>query len=67
MTAWLKLLGRYRLGLYGVYLTLKTDNETISIHLGPDWYIEKQDVKIESGDKIEVKGSNTTFDHNSHF
>ena len=46
---------------YGVHLTLKTDKETISVHLGPAWYIEKQDVKIAPGDKIEVKGSRITF------
>jgi len=25
---------------YGVHLILKTDKETISVHLGPRWYIE---------------------------
>lgn len=47
---------------YGVHLTLKTDRETISVHLGPGWYIEKQDTKIEPKDKVEVKGSRITFD-----
>jgi hypothetical protein len=42
---------------YGVHLTLKTDKETIPIHLGPGWYIEHQDTKIEPKDKIEVTGS----------
>jgi hypothetical protein len=45
----------------GIHLVLKTDKETIDIHLGPEWYIERQDVKIEKGDKIEVKGSRVTF------
>ena len=50
-------------GMYsGIHLVLKTDKETIAIHLGPEWYIERQDVKIEKGDKIEVKGSRITFD-----
>ncbi len=47
---------------YGVHLTLKTDKETISVHLGPGWYIENQDVKIAPDDKIEVKGSRITFE-----
>lgn len=47
---------------YGVHLMLKTDKETISIHLGPGWYIENQDIKIEPKDKIEVKGSRITFE-----
>ncbi len=50
-------------GMYsGIHLMLKQDNETIAVHLGPEWYIERQDVKIERGDKLEVKGSRITFD-----
>jgi hypothetical protein len=45
----------------GVHVILKTDKETISVHLGPEWYIERLDTKIEKGDKIEVKGSRVTF------
>jgi len=47
---------------YGVHLTVKTDKETISVHLGPSWYIENQDVKLSPKDKIEVKGSRITFE-----
>lgn len=47
---------------YGVHLTLKTDKETVSVHLGPGWYIENQDIKIEPKDKIKVKGSRITFE-----
>jgi hypothetical protein len=46
---------------YGVHLMVKTDKETISVHLGPGWYIENQDIKIEPGNKVEVKGSRITF------
>jgi len=46
---------------YGVHLIVKTDKETVSVHLGPGWYIENQDIKIEAKDKIEVKGSRITF------
>jgi hypothetical protein len=45
----------------GIHLLLKTDKETISVHLGPDWYIEKLDIKIEKGDTVEVKGSRVIF------
>ena len=45
----------------GVHMLVKTDKETISVHLGPSWYIENQDVKIEPKDKVEVKGSKITF------
>lgn len=41
---------------------LKTDEEEISVHSGPLWYIENQDTKIETKDKIEVAGSRFTFE-----
>lgn len=44
-----------------VILTLKTDKETIPVHLGPEWYIERLDVKIQKGDTIGVRGSRVTF------
>ncbi len=47
---------------YGIHLMVKTDKQTIPVHLGPSWYIERQDTKIEKGDRIEVKGSRVTFD-----
>jgi len=45
----------------GVHMNVKTDQETISVHLGPSWYLENQDVKIAAKDKVEVKGSRITF------
>jgi hypothetical protein len=41
----------------GIHLQLKTDKETIPVHLGPSWYIDRLDARIEKGDTIEVKGS----------
>ena len=46
---------------HGLHMMLKTDKETISVHLGPGWFIENQDITIEPGDKIEVMGSRITF------
>jgi hypothetical protein len=46
----------------GVHLLLKTDKESISVHLGPAWYVERQDTEIAAGDKIEVKGSRITYE-----
>jgi hypothetical protein len=45
----------------GIHLMVKTDKGTISVDLGPEWYMERLDTKIEKGDKIEVKGSRVTF------
>lgn len=45
----------------GVHMTVKSDKETISVHLGPGFYIENQDVKLQAKDKVEVKGSRISF------
>ena len=47
---------------YGIHMTVKTDKETISVHMGPGWFIENQDIKIEPKDKVEVRGSRITFE-----
>jgi hypothetical protein len=47
---------------HGVHLTLQTDKETISVHLGPSWYIDKQTPKVEANDTISVTGSRVTVD-----
>ena len=45
---------------HGVHLTLQTDKETIPVHLGPDWYIDKQTPRIEANDTVTVTGSRVT-------
>lgn len=45
----------------GIHILVKTDKETVSVHLGPSWYLENQDVKIEPKDRVEIKGSRITF------
>ena len=49
---------------YGVHLVLKNDRETISVVLGPAWFIENQDVRIKPGDSVEVIGSRITYEGN---
>ena len=49
----------------GIHLLVKTDEETIPVHLGPEWYIEEalanQDITIEIDDKIEIIGSRIIY------
>jgi hypothetical protein len=47
---------------YGVHLTLQTKKETISVHVGPAWYLEKQTPQIEANDTVIVTGSRVTVD-----
>jgi len=46
---------------HGIHIMLKTEKETVEVHLGPSWYIERLDTKIEKNDKVEVKGSRVTM------
>ncbi|WP_224984343.1 DNA-binding protein [Geomonas agri] len=46
----------------GVHLLLRTGQEAIPVHLGPAWFLERLDTKIEKGDTVEVKGARVTFD-----
>lgn len=45
----------------GVHLMVKTNKETISVHLGPQWFLDQQDFKVIPRDKIEIKGSRITY------
>lgn len=47
---------------YGVHALVKTNKETLSVHLGPAWYIENQELRLAPGDQIEVKGSRINFE-----
>jgi len=49
---------------YGIHLTVKTEKGTLPVHLGPVWYIERQDTKFAKGDIVEVKGSMVNFNGN---
>jgi hypothetical protein len=45
----------------GVHLTLTMGKENLGVHLGPAWYLSKQDVRIRPGDRIVVTGSRISF------
>ncbi len=48
---------------FGIFLIVKTGSETLSVHLGPLWYIERLDYKISPGDKVEIKGARLSFNN----
>lgn len=45
----------------GIHLKLQTNQGTIPVHLGPSWYLERQDARIAPGDRVEVKGARVNF------
>jgi len=55
-----------RSGMPAVGMTLKKEDDYAAyVHLGPQWYFDKQDLGINVGDKIEVIGSKITVEGNS--
>lgn len=46
----------------GVHVLLQTATETVSVHLGPRWFLENQDMPLALQDQVEVRGSRITFD-----
>lgn len=45
----------------GYLVTVTTDTETVSVHVGPAWYVDQQGFMIEPGDIIGVIGSRITY------
>lgn len=45
----------------GIHLSVKTAQETIAVHLGPEWFVERLDTQLATGDTIEAKGSRVTI------
>ena len=41
----------------GTHLILKTDKETLKVHLGPTAFLEKEKFTFAKGDQIEITGS----------
>lgn len=46
-------------GWNGTHLLVKTDQEIVSVHLGPSSYLQKQGLSFEIGDAVSVVGSRT--------
>ena len=46
---------------YGLYLLVKTKTTTISVHLGPTWYLDNQEIQFSKGDKVTVTGSKIIY------
>jgi hypothetical protein len=46
----------------GVHIVLGTGNGSIKVHLGPQWYIDNQDLGLSVGDTIQVTGSRVLYE-----
>lgn len=47
-------------GHTGVHVMLKMADAEIQVHLGPDWFIENQELQLAVGDALELTGSKVT-------
>lgn len=46
----------------GLSMDVRTGSgDVVTVHLGPQWYLDTQDVKINKNDAVEVSGSKITF------
>jgi hypothetical protein len=43
--------------------TLKTDQGSLMVHLGPAWYLDQQKFAVKVGDTVEVTGSKVTLNN----
>lgn len=50
-------VGLGRDGVQNRHLLLKTDTDTVRVHLGPPAFLNDQKVEIRKGDALEVTGS----------
>jgi len=41
---------------YGIHLIVKTEEETLSVGLGPGGYMESRGIRFMPDDKVEIKG-----------
>jgi len=48
-------------GWGGAHLQLKTDSETMDVHVGPSWFLSQNKVTFAKGDQIEVIGLKLKF------
>jgi hypothetical protein len=46
----------------GVHLWIRSDSDSVSVHLGPAWFIENQETSIAAGDQVEVRGSRVDYE-----
>lgn len=60
------VLGEHRVdhgkGVKSVRLVVKVDSDQVSVHLGPDTWVDHQKPTFAKGDEVTVKGSRLAYD-----
>lgn len=54
--------GRGRRGMGGTHLVVKTDKDSVEVHVGPTAYLTEKGITLVKGDTLEILGSRVTID-----
>ncbi len=46
----------------GEHLMVKTDKETIEVHVGPTWFLAREGFLVEVGERVSITGSRIQVD-----
>lgn len=46
----------------GVQMVVRTDSDLLTVHLGPHWHVERQDLELRPKEQVAVEGSRVTVD-----
>jgi hypothetical protein len=57
--------GRGRHALGGTHLTVKTEKESLAVHVGPTAYLTEKGITLAKGDTLEILGSRVTIGEES--
>ncbi len=49
------------MGMFAIEATVKTADVTYTVHLGPAWFIENQELQLAAGDSVTLTGSKITL------
>ena len=41
----------------GIQLQVQTDETTMQVHVGPEWYLERQDLELHEHEAVQVTGA----------
>ena len=54
--------GRGRHGMGGTHIVVKTEKESVAVHVGPTAYLAEKGITLAKGDSLEILGSRVTVD-----
>jgi hypothetical protein len=55
--------GRGRRGMGGTHLVVKTEKDSVEVHVGPTAYLAEKGITLAKGDTLEILGSRVTIDN----